>query len=272
MKAVLLNVFFFLPNNEKFLIAVIYRTPSSSIADFFDKFKNLLSVISNLRMPLFILGDFNIDLMGCLPSSLQRIDRHVLQFLECNLSHGMSPVCFIPTRITNSSFSLIDNIFAPYTCEATFVVMGDTSDHCILMSDFRVQKIVNKENTMKRRNFSKVNMNELKSSLSDIDWSEVTNENDSNTSLDVFYRILNEKLNLHCPFRDTYRKRNSPKKPWISLPLLKSIKEKNRLYKIKMKYPSAHNVQRFKNYKNLLVKILRTSEQIYYENSVKKSD
>jgi hypothetical protein len=39
-----------------------------------------------------------------------------------------------------------------------------------------------------------------------------------------------------------------------------------------MKYPSAHNVERFKNHKNLLVKILRTSEQIYYENSFKKSD
>ena len=169
----------------------------------------------------------------------------------------MSPVCFIPTRITNSSFSLIDNIFAPYPCETTFVVMEDTSDHCILMSDFRAQKIPNKESPMKRRNFSKVSMNELISSLSDIDWSEVTNENDSNTSLDVFHRILKEKLNLHCPFRATYRKRNSPKKPWISLSLLKSIKEKNRLYKIKMKYRSAHNVQRFKNYKNLLVKILR---------------
>ena len=123
----------FLPDNEKILIAGIYRPPSSSMANFIDKFENMLSVISNLRMSFFILGDFNIDLMGCLPSSLQRIDRHVLQFIECNLSHGMSPVCFIPTRITNSSFSLIDNIFPPYQCEATFVVMEDTSDHCILI-------------------------------------------------------------------------------------------------------------------------------------------
>ena len=163
-------------------------------------------------MPFLILGDFNIDLTGCLPSSQQGIDRHVLHFLECNLSHGMNPVCFIPTRITNSSFSLIDNIFAPYPCEATFVVMEDTSDHCILMSDFKAQKIVNKENHMKRRNFSQVNMNELKSNLSDVGWSEVINENDPNISLDIFYRILNEKLDLHCPFKTTHRKRTSPKK------------------------------------------------------------
>ena len=39
-----------------------------------------------------------------------------------------------------------------------------------------------------------------------------------------------------------------------------------------MKYQSAHNVQRYKYYNNLLVKIFRTSEQIYYENSFRKSD
>ena len=57
----------FLPNNEKILIAVIYRPPSSSMVDFIDKLENILSAISNLRMPFFILGDFDIDLMGCPP-------------------------------------------------------------------------------------------------------------------------------------------------------------------------------------------------------------
>ena len=36
---------FFLPNNDKFLIAVIHHPPSSSMADFIGKFENMLSVI-----------------------------------------------------------------------------------------------------------------------------------------------------------------------------------------------------------------------------------
>ena len=83
------------------------------------------------------------------------------------------------------------------------MVMEDTSYHCILMSDFKAQKIVNKEFPMKRRNFSQVNMNELKSNLSAVDWIEVINENDPNSCLDVLYRILNEKLDLHCPCKTT---------------------------------------------------------------------
>ena len=94
--------------------------------------------------------------------------------------------------------------------------MEDTSDHCILMSFFTVQKIVNKENPMKRTNFSQVNINELKSNLNNTDWPDFTNENDPNTSLDVLYQILKEKLALHCPFENAYQKRISPNQPWIS--------------------------------------------------------
>ena len=39
---------------------------------------------------------------------------------------------------------------------------------------------------------------------------------------------------------------------------------KNRLYKIKMKVPTEINIIRFKNYKNLLVRILRENERVYY--------
>jgi hypothetical protein len=47
--------------------------------------------------------------------------------------------------------------------------------------------------------------------------------------------------------------------------------EENRLYKIKMKYPTEINIMRFKNYKNLLVRTLRESERAYYEDSFHNS-
>ena len=39
-----------------------------------------------------------------------------------------------------------------------------------------------------------------------------------------------------------------------------------------MKYPTEINIIRFKNYKNLLVRVLRENERVYYENSFKNSD
>jgi len=53
---------------------------------------------------------------------------------------------------------------------------------------------------------------------------------------------------------------------------LRLINEKDHLYKIKIKYATEINIMRFKNYKNLLIRILRESERAYYENSFQNSD
>ena len=95
---------------------------------------------------------------------------------------------------------------------------------------------------------------------------------DSDQSLDNFYNILTEKLDKFYPYRNLKGKRHTSRKTQVNASLLRSINEKNRLYKIKMKYLTEINIIRFKNYKNLLVRILRENERVYYENSFKNSD
>ena len=45
--------------------------------------------------------------------------------------------------------------------------------------------------------------------------------------------------------------------------LFRSINEKKSLYKIKMNHPTEKNITHFKNYKKLLVRILRENERVY---------
>lgn len=260
------------PNNRKFLIAVIYRTPSSSQIEFKNHFESMLDKLASLNTPYLVMGDFNIDLMKLLSADQNRIDRNILQFLEGPLSYGLNPVCFVPSRIADTSFSLIDNIFSPYSAVNTFIIPDDSSDHCIIMSDFLINFPHNKKNQTKRRDFSHKNVLRLKEGLGDVDWSPVIDEKDPNQSLDKFYYIMNEKLDLFCPYKSPRGKKLTPKKPWINESLLRSINEKNRLYKIRIKYPTEINITRFKNYKNMLVRILRVSERLYYEKSFRNSD
>ena len=178
----------FLPNNEKLLIVVIYRPPSSSKVNFISRLENMLVYLSSLRIPFMILGDFNIDLMRCLPSDHHGIDNYALQFLECSLSCNLYPACFVPSRVADSSTSLIDNILSPYTCEATSVIMDESSDHCMIMSDYKIQKTLIREIITRKRNLSLKNIHNLKVALGDVDWSEVLEERDPNRSLDIFYR------------------------------------------------------------------------------------
>ena len=54
---------------------------------------------------IFLLGDFNIDLMN------NDIDTHIATFLDTLTSNYFVPHIIHPTRITSHSRTLIDNIF-----------------------------------------------------------------------------------------------------------------------------------------------------------------
>ena len=57
------------------------------------------------KKTLILLGDFNIDLLKCENNSNHS------NFLDILCSHSILPTILLPTRITSSSKTLIDNIF-----------------------------------------------------------------------------------------------------------------------------------------------------------------
>ena len=81
------------------------------------------------------------------------LDSNTLRFLECPLSHGVYPVCFVPPRITDTSFSLIDHSFSPDSSVGAYAIPDDSSDHCTLMADFSLYFPYKNKKSMKQRNF-----------------------------------------------------------------------------------------------------------------------
>ena len=67
---------------------------------------NLLDKLSKENKTVFLLGDFNIDLLN--------YDQHSLtnEFLDFLSSHMLLPHIVQPTRIRNNSKTLIDNIYS----------------------------------------------------------------------------------------------------------------------------------------------------------------
>jgi hypothetical protein len=91
-------------------------------------------------------GDFNINL-------LHDDNEIATEFLNSINLLALHPVISIPTRVTNTSTSLIDN----FSCDLsklpakTNVITTDVSDHYIIA--LHVQNVT-KTNTVSRRNFS----------------------------------------------------------------------------------------------------------------------
>ena len=69
---------------------------------------NLLQKISKEQKFVFLLGDFNINLMN------YNVHKPTNEFLNSLAFNSFSPYILQPTRITSHSKTLIDNIFTNF--------------------------------------------------------------------------------------------------------------------------------------------------------------
>ena len=90
------------PNNK--IVGIIYRPPNDKYNAFKDSLNELLHKLDSLNEKCFLMGDFNIDLLK-LEDNPSTID-----FLNQMFSSAFYPLISRPTRITDSSATLIDNI------------------------------------------------------------------------------------------------------------------------------------------------------------------
>ena len=90
-------------NDKNLLVCCAYRHPNSPISTFTDHLTVSLTRLNNKRV--FILGDFNIDLLN--------YDTHFSTkgFINSFLSNHFLPCINHPTRISDCSSTIINNIF-----------------------------------------------------------------------------------------------------------------------------------------------------------------
>ena len=95
------------PKKTNVIVGCIYGHPNMDFNEFNDYYiNNLLDKLSKENKTVFLLGDFNIDLLN--------YDQHSLtnEFLDSLSSHMLLPHIVQPTRIRNNSKTLIDNIYS----------------------------------------------------------------------------------------------------------------------------------------------------------------
>ena len=87
---------------KSFYVGVIYRPPNSDLAKFSSHLNGILQKLKDKTS--YLMGDFNLDLM--------KSEQHAAtgKFLGDFNSVGFHPLISLPTRITEKSATLIDNI------------------------------------------------------------------------------------------------------------------------------------------------------------------
>ena len=85
------------------VIGVVYRPPSGNLALLNEQMTQVLAKVG--RTETYIMGDYNVDLLKSV--SHQRTS----DFLEGFYAGGFYPLVSLPTRITDTTATLIDNIW-----------------------------------------------------------------------------------------------------------------------------------------------------------------
>ena len=191
------------PGSDKLVVCgEIYHRPNTSIVDFSRDLETLLNVVNDERKTLYLLGDFNKNLLN------SQNNNTVSDFID--LMHSKNLYCLInrPTRVTSTSYSLIDNIWTNnYTnCIKSGIIYESISDHFPIFSLFMNKSNNNYINyndsnkeTITYRNFNQDNILKFKQALSEVQWDLITHINNLNVAYDNFLLIFSSIFDRFFP-------------------------------------------------------------------------
>ena len=216
-------------DQKNIICGIIYRQHNSP-DDFLTYLDRTIEKMVSDDKDVYIMGDFNIDLLKCETSQVSQ------DFLLSLRSCYLIPTVDKPTRLHRTSATLIDNIFVNNLDKllASGNIISDISDHfsqfCIRTSakdKFRQVKNV------KIRDYSRFSVDRFNDELSEIDWDQIiaNGANCVNKLFSSFYNKYNTIVNKHAPMKKlSNRKAKQLSKPWITSGIRAAIKVKNKLY------------------------------------------
>ena len=248
------------------IIGVMYRPPNNVADVFLDNLESCLELISRENKEIYITGDFNIDLS--LPYTV--LGQHFTNLLS---SFSFKPLINKPTRITNLTHTIIDNVFSNvFDRNENGIIYYDISDHLpiftICPNNKHLQKSRNKEYKT-RRNETKRNIESLVIDLSQEDWHDIYLERDVNNSYEKFINKLLYYYDKNVPLTRINSSKKKNIQPWITQGIIKSIFTRNRLYKISLRSPKVENQDKYKKYRNKLTSVIRLARKSYFSNKLK---
>ena len=251
------------------LIGVVYRSPSSNEIDFINALESTLNSLQSENKDIVLLGDFNIDIL--------KIDAQTnsSKLLEMLMNFKLSPLITLPTRVTSTSATLIDHIYKSVSSDNVVAgtLLSDITDHfinfMIIDQDKPYRELPKKKSY---RSYHENNIKTLNEYLENADWSNVLENENPNKSYEIFLNIYQEALDKCIPLKTKrYNKFRHKGSPWVTEGILKSIKNKHKLFKKKEKSRKECDISSYNLYRNMLNKLIRAAKQQYWDEKFGES-
>jgi len=160
-------------------IGAIYKPPCAAFDAFVDELGGAIySLNLNSSAECIVCGDFNINILND--------DNYSNTFLTTMNSLSLVPVITTPTRITDNSATLIDNIFTTLPTDYTSgTIVSDISDH---FPTFLIHKLIAQANPVLPEKVSYTiindeNMNNFNRSFCSLNFDPIYDNDDPSVSI-----------------------------------------------------------------------------------------
>ena len=241
-------------SGKNIVIGSMYRPPNTDITQFSNNISSITSLAQKTKgrcsLEIIIGMDHNIDLLkGSCHNPTQ-------QFIT-DLSYiDLLPTITRPTRITNHSATLIDNIYVSIQLHRDFestIRINDLSDHLPVLNMLKQTKLLNKEPlTFTSRCLNDQKLKEVNHRLMRKDWIGLLTGTTCDEKFNQFSTTLNTTLDEVAPTRTV---RISAKhryvEPWMTRGLEEASRTKLKLYKKHLQRNSSDDdYLKYKRYRN----------------------
>ena len=186
------------------------------------------------------------------------------------MDNGLLPSITRPTRITQQSATLIDNIFISPILQHNFdstIIINDISDHLPTLTMMKQTRVSDKnaiEFHSRKLNDNKIH--QINDEIHAVDWNGVLNSKDCNNNFNKFCDILHEAMDKIAPLQciKISGKRHYTE-PWMTTGIETSTHKNLKLYKkILMKNCTTEDINKYKVHRNPLNRIKRHAKCMYY--------
>jgi succinate dehydrogenase flavin-adding protein (antitoxin of CptAB toxin-antitoxin module) len=232
------------------LIGFIYRNPASLIS-WNDRYIEMIDKVNQCNLTSFILGDFNINLLGEQP-----------QWENITSLLGYDQLITEPTRISNRSSTLIDHIYCNnqkinIQCFTSDIALSDHKP-VICKWSFKLPKPIPKGHTyINYRNFKHFNLTSYSADLSSLNFENVFKCTDPDEAANLFVKSLLYVINKHAPVCKK-RVKYSSIPNWMSNEIRNEMKKRDQLKKNK-------KFEEYKKQRNKVSTLVKIAKRNYFE-------
>lgn len=269
--------------SKPIIIGNIYRRTLYNVehyTQFTNELSTHLSRLESNNTEVMLAGDYNINLLDINKKQV------INEYFDTITGHSFYPKITLPTRLTNSNGSLIDNILCKLTettIDTTSGILIDKIGLCDHQPYFMVlNNVTTKDPPAVFVKVNQYNTDSIAKFQHDLATSDtlLALQHNLNKDPNINYNILHDTIQVakdrHFPEKYVrYDKHKHKKSKWISYSLIKSIKARDKLYKKlkKTRSTSPHYEgikTNLKTFNAIIKKLIRASKKSYFQNLFEK--